>query len=373
MKNVNSQKRFGFGDEKNQCMMAVIHRNDEGYHGMGKPDREMIRQSETELVKTKDRKIYFRLMSFILFFFFISKMNGQFCGFDECYAGLNINNPSQEAIFEQNNQLLQNAIKLRNSSNLQFTDKLIVPVVFHVIYLNEPVGDGTNIPSSKINECLDDLNAKFNNANQLGINTNIEFCLAVRDPQGNPTTGINRVSGLGIANYENVGITTSGNEYAIKNLSRWPNQDYYNIWIVSEINGNNGGAGVQGFAYFPGSPEYFDGTVIMSNLVGSGSNNNVLVHEIGHALNLFHTFNGDCPSGNENLCNQGIGLECPSNLNPTTEGDQCSDTEPHKRIVGGCDPLGQNQCMSPLSSNQNFIYNYLSYSENSCLTKFSAA
>ncbi len=35
-------------------------------------------------------------------------------------------------------------------------------------------------------------------------NTDIMFCMAERDPYGNPSNGINRVSGSGVLNFETV-------------------------------------------------------------------------------------------------------------------------------------------------------------------------
>src|SRR5690606_23592856 len=105
------------------------------------------------------------------------------------------------------------------------------------------------------------------------------------------------------------GLVTSGpgaNEQAVKDLSRWPNNRYYNIWIVSEIDSNNAGAGIQGFAYFPGAPSNIDGAVMLYNAFGYDptmllgynlksytNRNTTATHEMGHALGLYHTFQGD--------------------------------------------------------------------------------
>ena len=82
----------------------------------------------------------------------------------------------------------------------------------------------------------------------------IQFQLAVRSPSCVTTTGINRVDGSIIPNYASGGITNNGfagsaDEVAVKNLSRWPNTDYINIWIVNKINGNPNIPG--GYTYFP--------------------------------------------------------------------------------------------------------------------------
>src|SRR5690606_3278251 len=155
-----------------------------------------------------------------------------------------------------------------------------------------------------------------------GVDVEVEFCLAQRDPNGNASTGINRVNGCTVTNYCNEGITagegSGASEVQVKNLSRWNNQLYYNIWVVSEIENNNGGSGIQGYAYFP-TTSIVDGTVVLYNAFGTvgtlnsyTNKNKTLTHEIGHGLALFHTFQGG--SCVENNC--------------ALQGDRVCDTPP---------------------------------------------
>lgn len=77
-----------------------------------------------------------------------------------------------------------------------------IPVVVHVINRGEAVGTGTNISDSQVISQITSLNNDYRkkvgtkgyNTNPVGADTNIEFALAVRDPNGNPTNGIHRVS-----------------------------------------------------------------------------------------------------------------------------------------------------------------------------------
>ena len=84
-----------------------------------------------------------------------------------------------------------------------------IPVVFHVVYANEQ----ENIPDARILEQLQILNDDFRrmNADQDNIwpqaaDTEIEFCLATRAPNGAPSDGILRVpttvNGFGIGQRE---------------------------------------------------------------------------------------------------------------------------------------------------------------------------
>ena len=172
----------------------------------------------------------------------------------------------------------------------------------------------------------------------------MEFCLASIDPNGNSTNGINRVDGSGVANYSANGITPTGNpcsgaiETAIKDLSRWPVSDYYNIWVVSEIcNGS-----FVGYASYPVGGLY-DGLVIVSTSMTS--NSGTLPHEVGHGFFLYHTFNGD-----------GGNVYCPVDINCLTDGDRVCDTPPHKQSDCGT----TNPCTLD-GVWDNSRYNYMAY------------
>ncbi|MBP6697158.1 MAG: PKD domain-containing protein [Flavobacteriales bacterium] len=140
----------------------------------------------------------------------------------------------------------------------------------------------------------------------------------------------------------------------------WNQTQYYNIWLISEFDNNNGGGGTQGYAYFSGShgqPE--DGTVMLVNAykdpVGI-----TLAHELGHALNVYHTFEGDVN-----------GTTCPGNGTCATLGDLVCDTPPHIRSASDCNVGGTNSCDGN-SSNALFKNNYMDYSGDACQNMFTA-
>ncbi len=83
-----------------------------------------------------------------------------------------------------------------------------------------------------------------------GADTKIDFCLAQRDPDGNPTTGITRHDLSGIPVYAEDGVASSSlqdgmNDEAMKEIACWDVDNYVNVYIVTEIGGNNGGGGIQ--------------------------------------------------------------------------------------------------------------------------------
>ena len=233
----------------------------------------------------------------------------------------------------------------QNQANNKSTSTLYtIPVVAHVIHLGEPIGTGSNISDIQIQQAIAGLNDRFRNVNGLGIDVELEFCLASKDPNGNSTNGINRVDGSSVPNYSANGITPTGNpcsgaiETDIKDLSRWPVSDYYNIWVVSEI---CNGAFV-GYASYPLGGLY-DGLVIVSTSVTSTSG--TLPHEVGHGFFLYHTFNGD-----------GGNVSCPVDTNCLIDGDRVCDTPPHKQSDCGT----TNPCTSS-GVWDNSRYNYMAY------------
>lgn len=192
-----------------------------------------------------------------------------------------------------------------------------IPVVVHVFHLGEAVGSGNNISDAQIAGAIQGLNNRFANSSGLGANFNMQFCLAVRDPNNQTTNGIVRVNASTVSGYTANGINFSSNlcganENELKALSRWPVSNYYNVWVVNKICGGWGG-----YAYYPNGGVN-DGTVILRSQMTSSST--VLAHEVGHGFNLIHTFEGD----NSNTT-------CPLNSSCIDQGDRVCDTPPHKQ------------------------------------------
>ncbi|RYZ31185.1 MAG: hypothetical protein EOP49_39430, partial [Sphingobacteriales bacterium] len=199
-----------------------------------------------------------------------------------------------------------------------------------------------------------------------GTNIPLRFVLAKRDPSCNVTTGINRINGVtalggtlgstydtwGVDRSNTVNGTNGITDAQLKGIIQWNPSNYYNIWVVNKIDGWSGyvsGGGVVGYAQFAGGPSASDGTVIMEAFNDAGQN--TLPHELGHAFNLYHTFQGGCVSA----------AGCATN------GDFVCDTEPHDPPSVAC-PTGNNPCTNAPWGNANFnIMNY-----TTCVDRFSA-
>jgi PKD repeat protein len=229
----------------------------------------------------------------------------------------------------------------------------IIPVVFHVIHQN----GSENISKEQIQDAIAKLNLDFSLTNPDAVNlrstftsvqanAEIEFRLANKDPNGNCTDGIVRIYSP---------YTTDGDDEDIKDLSRWPNTKYLNIWTVKSIAGSGDGV-ILGYAYLPDVVAWgpdLDGIVVRSDRVGTiGTSNGTgrtLTHEIGHYLGLDHTFEGGC-SGS---------------------GDGVSDTPKAADANFGCD-YTINSCTNENPDKPDMIENYMDYSNDNCQIIFTA-
>ena len=305
------------------------------------------------------------------------------CGFDVMHDRLMKENPqyrrnvqtvdaSIHTYIQQHPELLHRTPRkaVTGGRGITLSGSYMIPVVVHVIHTGGEVGTIYNPPDATILSALAYLNAVYNGTwpNTAGAgDLGIQFVLAQRDPNCNPTNGINRVDGSGVAGYVSGGVnneTTLGtNEINIKNLSRWDNTQYYNIWIVNKIDGNDGTSGtfIAGYAYLPGAPSTLDGIVMLATQMVAGQK--TLPHEIGHAFDLYHPFQGSADS-----------LHCPLNANCAAQGDSVCDTDPITYNFGPTTHIlhfdcrtGNNPCTgTPYSDNTES--NYMNYT--SCYTLF---
>lgn len=181
----------------------------------------------------------------------------------------------------------------------------IIPVVFHIIHENGP----ENISDEQIQDAISILTRDFRKQNadtsviinafsDIAADCHIEFRLATIDPDGDCHSGINRIVS---------DLTNDGGNPLMKALSNWPRNSYLNIWVC-----NNIGNGVAGFTNLPGDVNgswgaFEDGIVMRSDYVGAiGTSNTArsrtLTHEVGHWLNLYHTWGPTNNPGEADNC-----------------------------------------------------------------------
>ena len=201
------------------------------------------------------------------------------------------------------------------------------------------------------------LNADTTNTRQIfksrAGDTRIQFVLADKDPNGNPTTGIihkvtSKTSFEGNNYPDQMKFSSQGGDDA------WDRNNYLNIWVS-----NFTGASTQiiGISQFPGGGAATDGCVILYGTIGGenyhgttqGYNlGRTLTHEVGHWLNLRHIWGDDV-----NLC---------------TGSDYVSDTPNQADENYGCPGFPHISCSN--GPNGDMFMNYMDYGDDNCLNMF---
>lgn len=224
----------------------------------------------------------------------------------------------------------------------------IIPVVVHVIHN----GGTENISDAQIQSQITVLNEDFRKITATsgdgnGVDTEIEFCLAKKTPDGKCTNGIVRIQST-LTNH------LTYQRAQLKNLSYWDNTRYLNIYIVKTINGSSG---ILGYSSYPGGPANEDGAVIRHDYFGrigtaAASLGRTTSHEIGHWFGLYHTFNGGCGT---DTC---------------ADGDYVCDTPPAVNPNYGCPTI--NSCSNDFPNVNDQVQNYMDYSDDACKSMFTA-
>lgn len=282
------------------------------------------------------------------------------CSTDDLVRQWMQNTPNAEQLVEAHWQQVRNYIQSEAAGGSRNTI-VTIPVVFHVINSGQPVGTGVNIADTQIQSQLAVLNECFRKRNAdtslipnwfkgREADIEVEFCLATRDPQGNPTTGITRDY------YTN----TSNFDVNVKPFTQWDPTKYLNIW-TTVLNGN-----ILGYATPPFfGPANQDGVVLdyrqvganPTNPFGTGKMGKTCVHEVGHWLGLYHTFQDSCTGTTPQTCN--------------IAGDRVCDTPPSKEATYGSSPnLVQNSCTETPVDEYDMWMNYMDYVNDNWLIMF---
>lgn len=271
---------------------------------------------------------------------------------------------------QANNESLESFIAYYQiNKGLKSASEYVIPTVVHIIHNNGV----ENISDSEVTNAIALLNEQFN-GNFGGYDCDIEFQLAKIDPDGNCTTGITRtvygtpqvVDGAPAVGYVS--------EQTIKNLIRWPIENYLNIWIVKRVMGHreftDGDPHFVSTAIMPRRPsspyldEVNDGILIQYSSFGDGTFNGMDSHGMtaycaGTYLNLIDVWgissvvNGCCTLDEESYpgtvaVRDGINDTPPCNYYSHSGFDnlllQLADCSP----MSNCD--NPNACYHPLGT-----------------------
>jgi len=219
----------------------------------------------------------------------------------------------QQMLEQQNPEIIQQRNAIENFTqqfiaNDEGGDRAVItiPVVVHVLW-NTAV---QNISDAQIQSQIDVLNLDFRKLNtdassvpaaftSLASDSELEFCLASVDPDGNPTTGITRTN-TSLSEFNYPGSAMKFDAQGGKNA--WPRNNYLNIWVC------NMSGTILGFAQFPGGGASTDGVVIDYIYFGTNgtatapfNKGRTATHEVGHWLNLYHIWgdDNDCSGSDE--------------------------------------------------------------------------
>lgn len=273
------------------------------------------------------------------------------------------NDPGRAAVMQQiENQTAAYIIEQQKNHGNTTQSIVTIPVVFHVVYNTA----AQNISDAKCIAQLNQLNLDYSKMNSdagnvpaafagLAANTQIQFCLAQRDPNGLATTGIihKSTTTTSFSSNDNVKKNNTGGDAA------WDATKYLNIWTC------NLGGGLLGYAQFPGGNLTTDGVVVLYSSVGSMLSpgtaapyhyGRTATHEVGHWLNLRHIW------GDESQCNaddlvgdtpqqKAENYGCPSYPQTTQSGGRCSTNDPSSMFMNYMD-YTDDACMNMFSNGQ---------------------
>jgi len=303
--------------------------------------------------------------SLLLFVFSLSAQQAQeLCGYQHEVEKLIQKQPNfltwQKALFQQAMEDY-NAMQGNKRRIVSDTHYYQIPVVFHVLYNNS----NENIDSSYINSQLKELNLAFRKLTSdtqrirsifkpIAADVRIQFVLATKDPDGNPSNGITRTYTTKTTFSKDIyGNYTTDMKFASKGgKDAWNPTRYLNIWTCN-MRYPQQVSMTLGFATPPtGAPNWFgnvtkDSTDVESGVVihfsvvgrnnplavGASIEGKTAIHEVGHYFGLRHVW-GDGQGNNGCFVDDGIfdtpnakdkNYSCNKNNPPNTCNDGNND------------------------------------------------
>jgi len=278
---------------------------------------------------------------------------GRNCGIEAYITALQQQRPEFIQMQQQATQAIQEAMQAKPQGQQLRQASIAIPVVFHVVYNTAR----QNISDAQLYSQLAVLNADFRRQNADTANTpayfmpyaadtEIEFCLAQVDPEGNETSGITRTK----TSRASFGLNDDVKYTAQGGTDIWDRDRYLNIWVCAISDD------ILGYASTPGSPADADGVVLHFSAIGAAPANTAswaynggrtATHEIGHWLGLQHIW------GNGSSC---------------TDSDGINDTPNQLEENNGCPGETHTSCDNEPYG--DMFQNYMDYTDDACMNLF---
>lgn len=294
------------------------------------------------------------LATALIFLCVAGNMSSQNCGTNQALEQILKEHPEYLQEREASEKITHDK---KNAGQQEYLPVITIPVVVHVVwYTGVPA---QNISDAQINSQIAVLNADFRKQNLDAINVpsyfkplaadvQLQFCMAQRSPNCQPTNGITRTESATVSwtNNDNVKYSNLGGADA------WNRDDYLNIWVCDL-------GSPSGYAHYPGmGSAETDGIVVdyrsfgtMGTAVFPNKGGRMATHEVGHWLNLIHIFGED--DFNAGACSG-------SDLVADTPNQAVYHTGCPEGIVISCDN----------APNGDMYMNYMDYTDDYCRIMF---
>jgi PKD repeat protein len=256
------------------------------------------------------------------------------------------NGQHEKSIIDNEKILLDETLSKVKDGTIEKGVVYTIPVVFHIVH----DGGIENISDEQIHDAMDILNTDYrklnNDANfvvsdflSIASDSEIEFSLATKSPDGTCFNGITRTRSSmtfdGSQGSAQVDAIVNGNDVY---RGDWPGYMYLNVYVLADV------GDAAGYTYRPSGnfgATMNAGIFIKNDYVGSFGTANVtksraLTHEVGHWLGLPHTWGSDNNPGVSSSCTQDDGVEdTPLTIGVTScsrSSNTCNDLTPSSNV-----------------------------------------